>query len=308
MTLPDEFHELARRVRNWGRWGDDDEIGTMNLVTDDVVRRAAGCIRTGKRFSLGLPLSADGPQIGAIPGRVNPLHTMIAINAAFDDPDGFRTSDDVIVTGLQAATHWDALAHVSYEGNLYNGFPASSITAETGAAKCGIDKIPHIASRGVLLDVARAKGVERLEGAYALTAEDLDAAEELARVKVEAGDVVLVRTGMMQLLFAGDKLGYHVPNPGLSMKTVPWFREHDVAAVATDSMTYEVYPSERDDCVLPVHLLQLVDMGMTQGQNFVLEDLAADCADDGVYEFFLEASPERVVGGTGTPVNPIAIK
>ena len=122
------------------------------------------------------------------------------------------------------------------------------------------------------------------------------------------GDVVLLRTGQMQLLFAGDKLGYCIPNPGPSMRTVEWFRSHDVAAVATDSYTYEVFPPEREDCALPVHLLHLVDMGMTQGQHFVLETLAADCADDGVYEFLLEASPQPIVGGTGTPVNPVAVK
>ena len=186
MTLPDEFHEIARRVRNWGRWGVDDEIGTMNLVTDEVVRGAAACIRTGKRFSLALPLSLDGPQIGTVPGRINPLHTMIAINAPYLDPDGFRASDDVIVMATQAATHWDALAHASYGGKIYNGFPAESITPEQGATRCGVDKIPHIATRGVLLDVARAKGLDRLEGGYALTPDDLDAAEEVGRVKVRA--------------------------------------------------------------------------------------------------------------------------
>jgi kynurenine formamidase len=308
VALPEEFHEIARKVRNWGRWGDDDEIGTMNLVTDDVVRRATACVRTGRRFSLALPLSGDGPQIGTVPGRINPLHTMIAINSPYVDPEGFRTSDDVLVMATQAATHWDALAHASYGGTIYNGFPAESITAEQGATRCGVDKIPHLVTRGVLLDVARAKGVDRLEGGYALTPDDLDAAAELARLDVQPGDVVLLRTGQMQLLFAGDKLGYCIPNPGPSMQTVEWFRSHDVAAVATDSYTYEVFPPEREDCALPVHLLHLVDMGMTQGQHFVLESLAADCADDGVYEFLLEASPQPIVGGTGTPVNPVAVK
>jgi kynurenine formamidase len=308
VALPEEFHAIARKVRNWGRWGDDDEIGTMNLVTDEVVRRATACVTTGRRFSLALPLSGDGPQIGTVPGRINPLHTMIAINSPYIDPDGFRTSDDVIVMATQAATHWDALAHASYGGKIYNGFPAESITPEQGATRCGVDKIPHIVTRGVLLDVARAKGLDRLEGGYALRPDDLDAAAELGRVDVLPGDVVLLHTGQMQLLFAGDKLGYCIPNPGPSMQTVEWFRSHDVAAVATDSYTYEVFPPEREDCALPVHLLHLVDMGMTQGQHFVLDALAADCADDGVYEFLLEASPQPIVGGTGTPVNPVAVK
>jgi len=308
MAMPPEFEELARKVNNWGRWGVDDEIGTLNLITAEVVTRAAACVRRGRTFSLAIPLSLDGPQLGFIPGRVNPLRTMIAINAPLtDDTEGFCSSDDVVVMALQAATHWDSLAHVSYAGRLYNGFPAASIT-ERGAAHCGIDKVRTIVSRGVLLDVARAVDGERLEPGYALTGDDLDAAEERAGVNVLPGDIVLVRTGQMTRLKQGDKMGYAYPNPGPSLQTVEWFRNHDVAAVATDSLTFEVFPSERHDLPLPVHLLHLVEMGMTQGQNFDLEALATDCADDGVYEFLLEASPQPFVGGLGTPVNPVAVK
>jgi kynurenine formamidase len=308
VPLPPEFHELARKVNNWGRWGDEDEIGTLNLITPDAVRQAAATVRTGKTFSLALPLSVDGPQMGAIAGRINPLRTMVAIDQAMTgDPTQFCFSDDMVVMGLQCATHWDSLAHVSYDGRLYNGFPSSSITAH-GAAHCGIDKVGTLIGRGVLLDVARVKGLERLEPGYALRSEDLDAAVEQARVTIHPGDIVLIRTGQIQVLHAGDKFGYSYPNPGPSMLTVPWFREHDVAAVATDSLTFEVFPSERADCLLPVHLLHLVEMGMTQGQNFELEALAADCADDGVYEFLLDASPQPFVGGLGTPVNPVAVK
>jgi kynurenine formamidase len=310
MALPAEFHELATKVRNWGRWGADDEIGTLNLVGAEATRRGVACARTGRSFSLALPLSLDGIQIGAIPGRVNPLRTMVAINAPLTgDPSEFCMSDDVVVMGLQAATHWDALAHVSYDGSIYNGFPASTITA-FGAARCGIDKVRTLVARGVVLDVARAKGVERLEGGYAIDSEDLDAACELARVSVQPGDVVLVRTGQMALLRQDppDKVSYATPASGPSTRTVQWFHDHDVAAVATDNLTFEVYPCEDPAVVLPVHLLHLVDMGMTQGQNFVLDELAADCADDGVYEVLLEASPQPFVAGVGSPVNPVATK
>jgi kynurenine formamidase len=303
-----DFAGLYKQLSNWGRWGDDDEIGTLNLVTADVVRRAVGCVRRGAVFPLGIPLSADGPQTGAIEGRVNPERSMIAVNAALtDDPDGVRTSDDVDTMGLQAATHWDSLAHVSYGGRLYNGFPASSVT-DDGASRCGIDKIRSLVSRGVLLDVPRALGVTRLEPGHALTAEDLDAAEALAGTAVGSGDVVLIRTGQMQLLHEGRKWDYLYPSPGPSMMTVPWFHERDVAAVATDTLTFEVYPPEVEGLMLPVHLLHLVEMGMTQGQNFDLEALAADCAGDGVYECLLDATPQRFVGGLGSPVNPVAIK
>ncbi len=308
MALPDDVKELAAEVRNWGRWGADDEIGTINLITDEVVRDAAALVTTGKRFALGLPLDQAGPQIGAIPGRTNPLRTMLMINTPLTgDPSNFCTSDDTVTMGIQACTHWDGLGHVSYDGNLYNGVPASVIN-EFGANRLGIHNITSLVSRGVLLDVARAKGVDRLEGGYPITGDDLDAAAELGKVDVRPGDIVLVRTGQMQLFHAGDKMAYGTPAAGPSLQSVRWFREHDVAAVATDNITFEVFPCERDDALLPVHLLHLVDMGMTQGQNWDLEQLAADCADDGRYAFLLDASPLPFTNAVGSPVQPVAIK
>jgi kynurenine formamidase len=160
----------------------------------------------------------------------------------------------------------------------------------------------------VLLDVPRARGVERLDGGYAITADDLDAAAALGGVEVRPGDVILLRTGQIQLFLAGDKVAYGAPAPGPSLQTVQWFRDHDVAAVATDNVTFEVFPCERDDALLPVHLLHLVDMGMTQGQNWNFEALAADCADDGRYTCFLDASPLPFTNAVGAPVQPVAVK
>ena len=309
MAMPPEVKELAAKVRNWGRWGDDDEIGTLNLITDDVVKAAAKEITTGKRIALGLPLDENGPQSGAIPGRDNPVREMIMVDMALTgDPSNFTTSDDKVAMGIQAGTHWDALAHVSYEGNLYNGVKSSEAITAAGAARMGIDKIKTIVGRGVLLDVAKAKGVDRIEGNYPLTAADLDAACELGKVKVQAGDIVLIRTGQMQLFFAGDREAYGTPCSGPSLQTVEWFHSHDVAAVATDNIVFECFPSEREDAMLPVHLLHLVDMGMTQGQNWNLEGLARDCAADGRYSFFLDASPMPFTHAVGSPVNPIVIK
>ncbi len=306
MGLTSEFHELAGQVRNWGRWGDDDEIGTLNLITPDVRRRAASSVRSGEAFSLALPLDEDeGIQVGVIPDRNNPVHRMTMVNGALDgeDPEAF-TSDDAVDLSLQAATHWDGLCHVSYGGHIYNGYPADSID-EAGASRCGIHRITSLTSRGVLLDVARVKGVDVLEAGYPITAADLDAAEDLAGVAVQSGDVVLVRTGQYGLL--PDKWAYTLGGAGLTMATALWFHAHDVAAVATDSLAFEVYPFD-GGMTLPVHLLHLVEMGMTQGQNWVLDDLAADCADDGQYDFLLEASPLPFVRAVGSPVNPVAVK
>jgi kynurenine formamidase len=308
MPLNDHFYELAAKVRNWGRWGDDDRIGTLNLIDDEARRRAAASVKSGRAISLALPLAFDGPQMGFIGRRQNPLHTMLEINQpSILDPHAGRFSDDMIVLTLQAATHWDGLAHASYDDKLYNGYPADSITAE-GSTILGIQHVETLVGRGVLLDLARTKGVDHLEGGYPVTAADLDEAAEAAKVEILPGDIVLLRTGVMSLLKAGDKMAYNMTAPGPSLQTVEWFRDHDVAAVAVDHATFEVYPCEYDDMPLPVHLLHLVDMGLTQGQHWDLEALAADCADDGQYSFLLSASPEPIEHATGSPVNPVAVK
>ena len=294
-----DFPELYKRLSNWGRWGDDDEKGTLNLIDDAAVRRGIDSVRTGQRLTLGIPLDDKGPQLGFVKGRVNPLRTMIAINEPWND--------DVVTMALQAGTHWDALAHMSHEGSLYNGFPADTVTAH-GASRCGIDKAGAIVSRGILLDVARTKGVERLEGGAVVTAEDLDAAAERAKVTVEAGDVVLIRTGQIQLFHAGQLPKYPFPSAGPGMSVAEWMHAHDVAAVATDNYTFEAVPCEIEAPFIPVHILHLVAMGLTQGQNWDLEALGAACADDGDYTFLLDATPQPFTGGLGSPVNPVVIR
>ena len=164
-----------------------------------------------------------------------------------------------------------------------------------------------LVTRGVLLDIARLKGVDVVEAGTPLTGADLDAACERFGVTVEPGDVVLLRMGAMSLFLAGDRDGYASTNAGPSLQSVDWFHDHDVAAVATDNPTFECVEFERS-VPLPVHALHLVEMGMTQGQNWNLEELAADCAADGRYTFLLSATPEPVTGGTGAPVVPVAVK
>lgn len=307
------FAEIAARVRNWGRWGAGDERGTLNLVDDAARLRAATAVHTGKVFALGLPLSEEeGIQIGLVPGRINPVRKMVAVNSPLsDDPDWICSSEDVVTMALQCATHWDALAHVSYNGVLYNGHPAGTVT-EAGAGMCGIDKMGTLVTRGVLLDVPRAKGLEFLEPGYPITPEDLDAACRMTATEVQPGDAVLVRTGHMRHL-GGERsrqalFDYAFPAPGLTMGTAEWMRAQDVAAVATDTLSLEVVPSEDDSIYLPVHLLHLVEMGLTQGQNFVLDALAEDCAGDGSYEFLFDATPLPFTSGLGAPVHPVAVK
>lgn len=310
MALPEELLALAAEVSNWGRWGEDDEVGTVNLIDDAAVLRGVAAARTGVRIPLAIRLDAGGPQMGNVPGRINPLHTMVAINQTYTgDPTDACFNDDTVSMGLQAGTHWDALAHVSYDGLLYNGFPASSVTADRRATRCGIHRVRSLVSRGILLDVARAKGTSMLDPGYPITEADLEAAVELAGVRPEPGDVVLVRTGKLALLRARDRQAYTLGDtPGLTVGTIPWLRRHDVAAVATDTFTLEVWPAEQPGALFPVHMIQLRDMGLLQGQNFDLEDLGAHCAADGTYEMLLVANPEPFTGGAGAPTAPVAVK
>jgi kynurenine formamidase len=328
MGVPEKFGAIAARVNNWGRWGPQDELGTLNLITEEARKRAARSVESGKTFALGLAMSeAEGVQKGIVPGRFNPIRTMSYLNVPLsEDPEWICSNEDVVVMPLQCATHWDGLAHVSYGGRLYNGYPQSSVSS-AGASKCGIHLVDSLVSRGVLLDVARAKGVDVLEGGYAIQPDDLDAACELGGVRIESGDVILVRTGQMarlklpsrfpdggataphaNILNFNDVLTYMGFAPGLSMATAEWFHTRDVAAVATDTLALEVLPCEDPDIYLPVHLLHIVEMGMTQGQNWLLDPLAADCAEDGVYSFLLDASPLPLTNALGSPVNPVAIK
>jgi kynurenine formamidase len=313
----ERFEEIATRVRNWGRWGPDDQLGTLNLVDEAARRRAATSVRVGQAVPLGLPLSEEeGIQSGFVPGRINPRRKMIAVDEPLSpDPEWIRSSEDVVELALQCATHWDSLAHVSYRGVIYNGYPADSVT-EAGAGRCGIHLVRTLVTRGILLDVARARGVDVLEPGHPISPEDLDAALELARVAIEPGDVVLVRTGQMVHLRLGhaaddpgrDLVAYTWPTPGLTMATAEWFHARDVAAVATDTLPLEVFPGEDGDIYLPVHLLHLVEMGMTQGQNWVLDGLAETCAADGAYDFLLDATPLPFTRGLGSPLNPVALR
>lgn len=317
MPLPDEIATLAAEVSNWGRWGDDDELGCGNLLSAESTRRGTDAVRDGRRISLAADLKADGIQVGQPARRYNPILTVTSLNERDKYAPGiWEGTDDLVTMSTCAGTHVDALSHVSYDGFLYNGVPTSAVTAQYGASKLGAEKLPPIVTRGLLLDVARAKGVDSLDEispGYAITAEDLDAAADLARVTPASGDVILVRTGQMRHYHAGDRQRYTVgtdfSQPGLSVHTIGWIHRHDLAGAFVDTYAYEAFPptqADWSDC-LAVHLLQIRDMGLLQGQNWDLEELADACAERGSGEVLLVAAPEPLVGATSAPVAPVAV-
>ena len=312
MASEAEFLEISKRVSNWGRWGESDERGALNLITPEVVKRAAACVRRGQVFALGLGFGAKGPQPGGGGGRFNPHHYMSAIAEPMGESSlDFCYSDDIVHMPLQCATQWDALAHVHYRGQIYNGFRVDEVIDIHGASRGSIEAAAEvgIVSRGILLDVARHRGVGRLEGGALIEPAELDEVAAAAGVEARAGDVLLVRTGHIQVFTEDrDRQRFMGSQPGLSMACAEWLRERDIAAVCADNMAVEALPSGHAGLSIPLHMLCIRDMGMLFGEMLDLEKLARDCAEDGVYEFLFSAPPLAVTGGVGSPINPLAVK
>jgi kynurenine formamidase len=306
--------ERAGRYRNWGQWGPDDELGSMNYLTPEIVAAASQLVTKGRVFSLALPLDSEGPMTGSL-GRINPVHLMLQDggdieSGAQDHLPTLRYTDDAVYLVLQCSTQWDALSHIYHDGKMYNGYGTKEVTSQ-GAKKNSITNIKDKAvGRGVLLDLPRYKGKQWLDTSEKIGAEDLEGCAEAQGVEVREGDFVLVRTG--QLLERrtsgawGDFAGG--PAPGLSISASDFFCPRHVAAVATDTWGTEVLPNETPDVWQPLHIIMLVNAGIHLGEMWDMEELAADCAEDGVYEFMIVAPPLTVTGSVGSPVNPQAIK
>jgi kynurenine formamidase len=304
----------AERCKNWGRWGPDDEAGTLNFVAPEDVIAAGRLIRKGKVFSLGLNFDKNGPQKGLWGNRFNPIHTMLATGtdavSGVQDKGGLRYADDMVSLPMQCGTQWDALGHIFYDDRMWNGYDARLVDSN-GAKKNGIEKVKdRMVGRGVLLDVARQLGVSHLADGIAITNEDLDACAKAQGVQVRRGDFVIVRTGQMeQRLDSGDWGGYAGGDaPGLAFETAEWIHKKEIAAICTDTWGCEVRPNETKDASQPWHWVVIPMIGITMGEIFYLRDLAEDCARDKVYEFFFTAPPLPVTQAVGSPINPMAIK
>ena len=315
----DNLEAYCERFNNWNRWGPDDEIGTLNFITPQKVLQALAIPTRGAILSLALPYDVHGPQTGTF-NRVNPIHQMLATGTDHvaggqtymgrTFPRGFGYADDTVMMPLQCGTQWDGLSHIFRNGKMYNGFDATLVSA-AGAAKNGIEKMADkVVTRGVLLDVARFKGVDALEPGYGITVDDLRGAAEREGVTVGEGDAVLVRTGQMGKCLRERDWGSYAGGdaPGLSFETAPWLYETSIAALATDTWGVEVRPNELPDSFQPLHLVTVVNMGLLVGEIFYLDGLAEDCAADGVYEFLFVAPPLPFTGAVGSPLTPLAIK
>ncbi len=305
----------AKECSNWGRWGEDDRLGTVNFLDESKRREGAALVRRGVSFSLSQRFDINGPQKGWR-RRTNPVHTMLdtGTDAALGNqglPHGIGGADDVIAMPLQCSTQWDGLGHIFDHGKAWNGRPAEQVVTSDGDQVTGIEHLaPHIAGRAVLLDIGRTAGAGgELADGFAITEEHLTAAAKAHRVTVGRGDIVLVRTGQLARVRRdgwGDYAGGAAP--GLSFTTASWLYRREIAAIATDTWGFEVRPNEFDHAFQPLHQVVIPHIGLTVGEMWDLEALAEDCAADGVYDFWLTAAPLPITGAVGSPVNPVAVK
>lgn len=286
-------------------------------MTPEAVRRAAGLVRKGRTFSLAIPLDRDGPMPSRS-ARVNPQHVMYKhggdILAEWGNAvSGMQSTDDGIYMPLQCATQWDAFCHVFHDGQTYNGHGPETVTS-AGATRNSITAVRESTlGRGVLLDFPRFYGVPWLEPGDAIQEVDLAACAAHQGVEIGEGDFVLVRTGHMlrKRQEAQEHWGDYAagPSPGLGLSAADYLLPRRVAGVAADTWGMEVVPCESlPEAKYALHVVFLVNAGVLIGEIWDLEDLAADCAADGVYEFFLAAQPLTVTGAVGSPLNPVAVK
>lgn len=311
-----EIASRAEAYRNWGRWGQDDVLGTLNLITPAHRVAAAALVREGRVVSLAQSFDTNGPQKGWR-RRTNPVHTMTDTgtdaergNQGF--PHGIGGADDVISMPLQCSTQWDGLGHIFDHGNAWNGRRAGDVVTSEGDLVTGIEHAASvIVSRGVLLDVGRhlEPSSGELTDGYSITVADLEATAAAQGVTVGTGDIVLVRTGQLARARRegwGDYAGGAAP--GLSLTTAGWLHRTEIAAIATDTWGFEVRPNEFDvPAFQPLHQVVIPNLGLTIGEMWDLDALGAACAASGRYAFLLSAAPLPITGAVGSPLNPVAI-
>lgn len=299
-----EFRELFERVSNWGRWGEEDQRGTLNYLTSDRIAAAARLVRNGETVSLSCPLNTkrqlDNPE---------PADHHMTMLADVDIGSGsLRFAKDYVGVDYHndGHSHIDALCHVAFDGALYNGRSSDSVTADGAAVNTVEAMRDGVVGRGVLLDIPRLRGVDWLEPGGHIFPSDLEGAEREQGVTVGEGDVLLVRTGHTHRLDKLEPWDTANAKAGLHPECTLILAERRVAALGCDGNS-DTAPSSTEGVDFPIHALTLNAMGMPLMDYLNLEDLTAACARAGRWEFLLVAAPLRIAGGTGSPLNPTAI-
>ncbi len=286
-------------LSNWGRWGEDDELGTLNLVTPEKRRGALTLATAGVTVSLSHTYLTVADVEATSPVGYEMLGP--------DRPGPFRSDRYTFAYHGYAHSHMDSLCHMMHEGALYNGYVRADEVTEAGCARLGVSNYKQgIVSRGILMDIPRLRGVAYLEPGTPIHVDDLEAWEREARLRVESGDILFVRTGRWARRAEHGPWEMNVEAAGLHASVAPWLRERGVAMLGADG-TNDVLPSGVEGVTQPIHQLTIVAMGMPLFDNLDLEALAAEAARQGRWEFLLVAAPLAVDGGTGSPLNPLAI-
>jgi kynurenine formamidase len=288
---------------NWGRWGSDDERGTLNLITPEAVLAATKVCKTGKVYSLALPIQREGVPIFDYRGAPQRLTLTSASDAdmykMYGAVPGVGANEDILVLASHSITHMDALSHVFADDHMYNGFPSGDFTTNAGAAHLDISKTGSFAGRGVMLDLPKHQGVDWLEPGQVIDSAQLEACRAAQGVELRSGDILVVRTGWLDFYATGQA---DFAQPGLGKDAVTFVDDHQVAVVGADNAAIESIPFD-DNEFLAVHIELLVKRGVTLLEHLYLADLAAD----GCTEFFLSVGGLKVTGAAGSPINPIAI-
>lgn len=311
-----EVKRRAEAYRNWGRWGQDDRLGTLNFIDETKRVEAAALVRTGRAISLSQSFDMDGPQKGWR-RRTNPVHTMLdtgtdAERGAQGFPHGIGGADDVIAMPLQCSTQWDGLGHIFDHGIAWNGRRAGDVVTSDGDLVTGIEHTAStLVSRGVLLDIGRFLEPDsgELADGVPITPVDLEACAAAQDVTIRRGDIVVVRTGQLSRVRRegwGEYAGG--PAPGLSVSCAGWLHRTEIAAIATDTWGFEVRPNEFDvPSFQPLHQVAIPNIGLTIGEMWDLDELGTVCLEQNRWEFFLTASTLPITGAVGSPTNPIAV-
>jgi kynurenine formamidase len=300
----DEFDELFATLSRWGAWGAEDERGALHFITRERVAAAASLVREGVTVSMSLPLNTHAAMHCPTPAD----HHMTALGSAGEDPEGVHFIKDYV--GLDyhndGHTHVDALCHVAFDGAMYNGRSEEGVSDE-GAPVNSIEVLKTgLVGRGVLLDIPRVRGVRWLEPGEHVFSEDLEAAERDCGVTVDEGDILLVRTGHARRLLELGPWDTPTAKAGLHPSAMPLISERLVAALGSDGNN-DTAPSTTERVDFPIHVLAITAMGLHLLDYLQLDDLSDACERLGRWEFLFMAAPLLILGGTGSPLNPIAV-